>query len=118
MKVLVCGGRDYFDQATVCRCLDALYRSEPIDVVVHGGASGADTLADEWAKLHGIEREPYYADWKKHGPAAGPIRNSEMLNKSKPDLVLRFPGGKGTHDMAAKAKKAGVTVVAHYDILG
>ena len=47
------------------------------------------------------------ADWTKHGKAAGPIRNQKMLDEC-PDLVVAFPGGKGTADMVRRAMKAGI----------
>jgi predicted Rossmann-fold nucleotide-binding protein len=40
------------------------------------------------------------------GLAAGPIRNQQMIDEGKPDLVIAFPGGAGTHDMMARATKA------------
>ena len=49
------------------------------------------------------------ADWAKHGKAAGPIRNAEMLTEFLPDYIVAFPGGKGTADMLRKAEKARVT---------
>jgi hypothetical protein len=52
----------------------------------------------------------YVAQWKKHGRAAGPIRNQRMLDKGKPDLVVAFPGGRGTADMIRRAERAGVPV--------
>jgi hypothetical protein len=52
----------------------------------------------------------YVAQWKKHGRAAGPIRNQRMLDEGKPDLVVAFPGGRGTADMIRRAERAGVPV--------
>ena len=34
-----------------------------------------------------------------------------MLDEGKPDLVIAFPGGRGTADMVRKANRAGVKVV-------
>ena len=34
-----------------------------------------------------------------------------MLDEGKPDLVVAFPGGRGTADMIRKAEGAGVPVV-------
>jgi hypothetical protein len=42
--------------------------------------------------------EAHPADGKKHGRAAGPIRNQKMPEE-KPELVVAFPGGRGTADM-------------------
>jgi predicted Rossmann-fold nucleotide-binding protein len=33
-----------------------------------------------------------------------------MLSEGKPDLVIAFPGGRGTADMIRQAKEAGVPV--------
>ena len=52
----------------------------------------------------------YPADWDKHGKAAGPIRNKQMIDEGKPDLVIAFPGGRGTAGAVRLAKFAGVTV--------
>jgi hypothetical protein len=44
------------------------------------------------------------ADWEKHGKAAGPLRNEEMLIDYKPKRVIAFPGGKGTADMKHRVR--------------
>ena len=107
MKLLVCGGRDYQDFAAVYREIERL---KP-DVVIHGAARGADSLAGIAAQRMGITVWPFPADWKMHGKSAGPIRNRKMLKEGMPDKVLAFPGGRGTADMIAQAKAAGVEVI-------
>jgi hypothetical protein len=67
-------------------------------------------LAGKWAESQGVTVEAYPADWKKHGRAAGPIRNQRMLDEN-PDILVAFPGGKGTADMVARARKASLTVI-------
>jgi len=112
MRVLVCGGRDYKDARLVFETLQALHRKTPITTVIEGGAYGADSYAREWAdtSIDQVIVEEYKADWSL-GKKAGPIRNQRMLDEGKPDLVLAFPGGRGTADMVARAKKAGVKVI-------
>lgn len=83
---------------------------QPI-TVISGGARGADFLARCYAKYCGWEYQEFLADWKKYKAAAGPIRNQWMLDEGKPDLVIAFPGGKGTADMVSRARKAGVRTV-------
>lgn len=109
--VLVCGGREYDDYDRVASVLEEIYQNCGIRLLVHGAASGADRLADEWAESIGLLRKPYPADWLKLGRAAGPIRNQQMLEDSKPDLVVAFPGKRGTADMVRRAKAAGVKVM-------
>jgi predicted Rossmann-fold nucleotide-binding protein len=111
MKVLVCGGRDFRSPAQVWRELDKLHSERGFTALMQGGARGVDTFAREWAATKpGIQRYVCRADWNKHGKAAGPIRNARML-EWKPDLVVAFPGGRGTSDMIAQSRRAGVEVV-------
>jgi hypothetical protein len=111
-RVLVCGGREFADKGRVFTVLD-YYReaSEGFTVVIHGAARGADSLAGEWAAARGISVEEYPANWERDGRAAGPIRNAQMLREGKPTVVVAFPGGRGTADMIAQAKRAGVPVL-------
>lgn len=112
-RVLVCGGRDFDDAAAIGDVLRRVIWSERhgIAVIIHGGARGADILAGQFAVNECIPVEVYPADWQRDGKAAGPIRNSRMLAEGKPDLVVAFPGGRGTADMVRKAEKAGVRVI-------
>lgn len=111
MKVLVCGGRNYVDYIHLRAVLDALHAAKPITEVIHGGARGADDLANHWARTRGIARKVFPAAWGEHGKAAGMIRNRAMLTDGKPDMVVAFPGGKGTANMMALARKAGLGVM-------
>jgi hypothetical protein len=108
--VLVCGGRAFRDGDTVADALSAVHFRRRIRRVVTGGARGADELAASWAlgARVGVARHP--ADWQAHGRAAGPIRNGEMLRAESPDLVIAFPGGRGTADMVRQARAAGIDV--------
>lgn len=111
MRALVCGGRDYNDIPTLCATMDAIHEKYDISLLINGAASGADYLAECWAKSRNVPFKQFPADWKKHGRSAGPIRNKQMINEGKPEIVVAFPGGRGTADMVQKAKTAGVRVV-------
>lgn len=106
MRLLVTGGRDYADREAVFEALDALRPA----VIMHGRAKGADSLAHCWALERRVEVSAYGAQWAEHGKAAGPIRNQRMLDEGKPDMVLAFPGGRGTADMVRRAVAANVLV--------
>lgn len=110
IKVLVCGGREFTNWKIVYHVLDKLKKDHGEITVIHGAASGADTLAENWAK----QAEQVYigcpAKWSQHGRSAGPIRNMFMLD-SDPDLVVAFPGGDGTAHMVKIAKEAGKDVL-------
>jgi hypothetical protein len=110
MRVLVCGGRDFYDWRLVCLTLYEVFKGKTENVILEGGAAGADSLARQFAIYEDIPFEEYPADWKKLGYQAGILRNLYMLEKGKPDLVIAFPGGKGTAHMVKIAKEANVEV--------
>lgn len=110
MRLLVCGGRDFTDNKWLSQVLRIYCRAHKVTVLIHGNAKGADRLAAAWASRNRILVVPFPADWTAHGFSAGPIRNQQMLDEGKPDRVLAFPGGKGTADMIARAKKAQIPV--------
>lgn len=108
MRIVVTGGRGYQDYDRVRAALLALAEDPP--EIAHGGALGADSLADEVAGAYGWPVTVYRADWRLDGKAAGPIRNRRMLEEFKPDIVLAFPGGRGTASCVAIALELGITV--------
>lgn len=112
MKVLVCGGRTYEDIDKVYEILSKIHKYNIITEIIEGGAKGADTLARSWTNEieRGIPCVTFEADWNTHGKSAGYIRNKEMLDYG-PDLVVAFPGGKGTANMVKLAKEARVKVI-------
>lgn len=112
MRVLVYGGRGYSDRDRIFLELSFIHQDTPITCIIEGGARGADYLAARWSAANDLnDHARFTADWTMHGRKAGPIRNQQMLDQGKPDLVVAFPGGSGTADMMARARKAGVKVV-------
>jgi hypothetical protein len=110
ISVLVCGGRDYNDRDTLFAALDKLHRLRTVREVISGMARGADTLAIHWARANDLPVREFPADWDRHGRRAGYIRNQQMLDDGQPDLVVAFPGGKGTAMMIDISRKADVPV--------
>ncbi len=108
---LICGGRKFADEVMFEDAMGDLMRhyGHP-SRIVHGAATGADSMAGDLGERLSVDVVQCPADWKKHGRAAGPIRNKEML-AHKPAKVIAFPGGRGTKDMVEKARLAGITVV-------
>ena len=111
MRLLVCGGRSFEDRQALYSSLDELHRQRNIDLLIAGGARGADTLAEEWARARDVATEIYQADWAGLGRKAGPIRNQRMIDEGRPDLVIAFPGGRGTGDMMSRARAAGIETI-------
>lgn len=107
-RVLVCGGRNYTDTARVFDVLDEIERDGSV-YIIHGGARGADQRAGEWATERGVPCAIVPANWDVYGNGAGPKRNEWML-ELHPDLVVAFPGNRGTHDMVTQAMRRGIPV--------
>ena len=110
MKILVCGGRDYQDREKVFQVLDEIHKTTPISLVVHGAARGADLLGEEWAKSRETAYYGVPAKWQELGRKAGPLRNLDMLERITPDLVVAFPGGRGTENMIKLATSNNIKV--------
>jgi hypothetical protein len=112
LRVLVCGSRHWTYRKAILRELSAI--KDQIDVVIEGGAAGADTMGREEAwRLH-LPAMTLFANWPYLHKAAGPIRNRWMLKYGRPDLVLAFhmdiENSSGTKDMIKAARHAGVKV--------
>lgn len=111
--VVVFGSRTYRDYELLCAKLDLYTADLGKIVVVHGVASGADTLAEKWAFARGHNVLRFHADWDAHGKAAGPIRNQEMIDHvlTVPDrFAVAFWDGKsaGTEDTITRCRKHGI----------
>lgn len=109
MKAIVCGGRDYSDSNYLEQVLDLCVKWWDLQLIITGGAKGADSLAHQWALKRKLATEIHHADWSSYGKAAGMIRNKAMLAQ-EPNVVIAFDGGSGTENMITIARKAGIPV--------
>lgn len=117
MIVLVTGGRNFTDRALVHDTLNAINAAHTITMLVQGGAVGADALARSWsdANLPQHALRTFRADWESYGKHAGHVCNREMLQETRPNLVVAFQGGIGTRHMVSIAEKAHVTVIKTWE---
>lgn len=135
MRVLVCGGRLFGEtdvergagaaavakakalataqRELVFKTLDDIHGGPrgPISFLVEGGARGADYMALSWRTAARVAGKSFKADWKNDKKAAGPKRNTLMLSKAQPALIVAFPGGAGTADCVGKARILGIEVM-------
>ena len=79
--LLVVGSRSITDYAFVKEKLDKMLcemkKSHRI-LIVSGGAKGADSLAERYARESGFDLKVMPAEWDKYKKAAGYLRNSDM----------------------------------------
>ena len=108
MKVIIAGGRNITDYKFVSDAMShdgAQYIVSKLTEVVSGGAKGVDYLGESWAEISNKPYKIFKANWKKHGRAAGPIRNEEMGDYA--DALIAVWDGKssGTKHMINYMRK-------------
>lgn len=108
MIIAVIGSRNFSDY----KLLETTLASLPeITQIVSGGANGADSLAEIYAKQHQIPLVLFKPDWKKFGKGAGIVRNRQIIEAA--EMVVAFWDGasKGTASSLALAEKKGIEIV-------
>ncbi len=120
-RVIIAGGRDFNNKIVFSEEVDKIVEELGIDniEIISGHSSGADSLAEVYAKKHNIPLKIFPAEWKKYGKAAGPIRNKQMLDYSleEESVLIAFWNGisKGTRNMIDRAKNEKTDIrIIHY----
>lgn len=128
IRVLVCGSRTWTDQGIISTVLMGFLEEAIVGmgnlVVIEGCAPGADSFAHHFfdgpceapgggthAAHVNVTHEHYPADWEKYGKRAGYIRNQQMLDEGRPDVVVAFRANgesRGTDMMLDLARLAGI----------
>ena len=113
-RLMISGGRNLQDREFIERIIDLhIQKYGTPQVIIHGAASGADSLVDQIAKSKGIDvisEKVTDADWRRIGPSAGPRRNQYMIDEHSPTHFIAFPGGRGTQDALTRAETANLEV--------
>jgi len=112
LKVIIAGSRD-FDSYRLLKfkLLHLLSKYDLTEVeIVSGGARGADSLGERFAREHGCKIKRFIPDWDGLGKQAGFIRNWDMAKYA--DACVAFWDGKskGTKHMIDLAKREGLNV--------
>ena len=101
-KLAVVGSRTFQDKERLYKILDK--NIEKIELIISGGASGADSLAHEWAKERGKPILIYYPQWRdlngNYDKGAGFKRNWNIIKAADKILIFWDGSSKGTqHDI-------------------
>ena len=115
MNILICGDRYYTDCKKIQEYLNTL---DPLqDVIIHGAARGADSLAGNLATSMKMRVLEFPAKWEEFNKSAGPIRNQQMIDEGHPDLVVYFHDNidvsKGTKDMVDRDTRTNIPILAN-----
>lgn len=117
MRVALVGSRDFTDWEKFQACVNealagwGVHDLATIECVISGGARGADTMAERWAKENGIHAVVLKPDWQSKGRAAGVMRNTDIVNLCTHLVAFPSRKGSGTQDSVRKAKGAKKVVV-------
>jgi len=107
MRLLVCGGRHFDDQQMVENALVQLHGEYPVTVLIHGGLPALGSAAESWARRNAVRLVRYPANFSL-GKRGDVDRDDFMLEDSRPDRLLAFPGGARTKRLVARAKDLGI----------
>ena len=108
VKVIIAGSRSITNYRAVENAIKLSGWQADIEEVVCGGARGVDALGRLWANTHGIPVVTMRANWKKHGKAAGPIRNREMADYAQALIAVWDGVSRGTDNMIREAERRGL----------
>ncbi len=108
MNVGIVGSRTFTDYQKLKDWCDA--NLTPIDVIVSGGANGADALGARYAEERGLKTLIFKPDWAKHGRGAGFVRNKTIVDNS--DILVACWDGqsRGTANSIKLAQKKGIEI--------
>lgn len=109
MRLLVCGGRHFDDSILVDGQLSRVHSKTPIKVLIHGGLPGLGVPVEAWARRTGVHLVRYPANFTL-GKQGDFERDSFMLEDSRPDVLLVFPGGRRTVQLSGRAQARGIEI--------
>jgi len=116
MRLAVIGSSGFDNYNIMVIVIDELRKIYMIDTIVSGGAKGADTFAEIYAKDNNLKLIVFPAQWDEYGKSAGFIRNTTIWDNS--DLGVAFWDGssKGTaHSFKISKKQQKMLYVFDYN---
>ena len=114
--VIITGSRHWARQPPIAAAIAAA------DMVMHGGARGADEVADRVARSLSLDRLVMPAHWADAGAAAGPQRNERMAARAAAlaaeghevqCFAFPLPDSVGTWDCVERMRKHGIPVTVY-----
>jgi hypothetical protein len=110
MRLAVIGSRTFGDFELLSKSLDEFNDHSKITLIVSGGARGADSLAERYAKERGIEVKVFLPDWERFGKSAGFRRNHDIIAECDACIAFWDGSSKGTLSSIELARKKGARV--------
>lgn len=116
-NLIVAGGRDYLDYKRMENVLFEFAEQHGEDYlinIVSGMSRGADRLAVQFCRNHGVQLIEMPADWNQYGKSAGYRRNTDMAAISQGLIAFWDKSSKGTQHMISTAQSNGLIVQVEY----
>jgi len=110
MRLLISGGRHFDDAVAVLSELGRIHAEYPVTVLIHGGLPAIGATAEDWARQNDVHIVRYPANWSLLGKQADTKRNRFMLEDSRPDALLAFPGGRHVQELVQQARAKNIPV--------
>ena len=96
-RIIVCGSRRWNDRATIeTKLYDLALRYGSDLTIVHGGAKGADRIAEQEAQKAGLLIERHDPEYHRYGPKKAPLVRNERMAALGADLCVAFWDGRST----------------------
>ena len=117
VNLVICGNSQYYDYSFIEDKLDEWVGNfEYPDLIIIGGASGVDYLAERWSDNHNIPCAIFSEAWNvpRRGreddgrPEAAPDLVNQMLERATHVIAFPGPKSKWTHIMVESANSRGI----------
>jgi hypothetical protein len=105
MKLVVIGSRGFNNYELLFQTLEKINESGNIELIVSGGAAGADSLAERYAKERNIPILIIKPEWELYGKSAGFVRNEKLWDAATQGIAFWDGQSKGTAHSFQIAKK-------------
>ena len=111
MKLAIVGSREFENYDLLCAEVAKIQKTQNIELIVSGGAKGADTLAKKFAALNNIPLMEFLPDYSKFGKQAPLRRNTQIVKEAT--KVIAFPSAesRGTYHSITEARRMRKTVI-------
>lgn len=106
VRLGIVGSRYYKHYRSFKQVIDRFQNTHKVNLVISGGANGADHLAEMWADENRIETKIYYPDFSK-GNRGYAIRNQQIVDLCTHLIAFPSRKGKGTQMTIQMARKLG-----------
>lgn len=111
MRLAVVGSRSFRDYTDLEKTLSFIHKKVPITRIISGGAKGADSLAEQWARENSVDTQVFIPDWETYGKRAGFLRNKQIVDYSEAVVVFWDGKSKGSQHSMKLAKEQGKSVL-------